>query len=187
MSTYADPSKAKLWLDGDMFRAPSGTALPADIFASSLVGWDAYGGIKAGFTVGQAQDTNALDIWNNESGAAYRIKKGNITPSVKVRPVDYSKATVLTLIRGGSIAETGVGTGIFEHIQGDDEKFATILRVQDGSSKKAYYIAKCELTQVPEEVLNDDDLEGWDLELTPLAPDGGGKAVRRFTNWNPLA
>ncbi|RTL65907.1 MAG: hypothetical protein EKK42_20390 [Pseudonocardiaceae bacterium] len=187
MSTYADPSKARVWLDGDAFRAPAGTTLPTDIFASALTGWDAYGGIKAGFTLTTDRESTNIDVWNNTSGGPYKRRKQPPSASIKFRPVDYSAATVMTLIRGGSVTEVGTDSGIFEMIEGSDEEFAFIMRVQDGAQKKAYYINTCELLTIPEEVMGaDDDVEGWDLELGPLAPSDGSKAVRKFLTVNPL-
>lgn len=182
MSTYADSSKSRLWLDGDAFRAPAETALPADIFAASLVGWDAFGGIQAGFEVERAQDVTKLPIWNKQG--TYRQTKGDEDATIRMRPVDMSKATALTLITGGSVAAGGGG---FEWIEGEVENFALIVRVLDGSNKMAYYVRKGELSNRPTETLNDEQLMGWDMEITPLVPADGSKPVRRFTTENPLA
>ena len=57
----------------------------------------------------------------------------------------------------------------------------------DGVKKKAYYIARATLGNIPEEVMNDGDLDGWDLEIKPLAPTGGVQAIQKFTTENPLA
>lgn len=187
MSTYADSSKARLWIDGDAFRGTANAAAPADPFAASIAGMDAFGGIKAGFTVTPNQDVQDLDVWNNESGAAYYTSKKPPTYGLKFRPVDYSKATVLTLLRGGSIAETAGGSGIFKWTEGADEEFSFLMRVVNGNKKKAYYVARATLATIPEEVMNDEDLEGWDLEIKPLAPTGGVQAIQRFTTENPLA
>lgn len=184
MSDYINADKARLWLDGDAFRAPLGTAIPTDIFASTLTGWDPLGGIKAGFTLTTNRDVTDLDIWNNKTGAPYKRKKGPKQPTLKLRPVDYSKATTLILLQGGSITPA---LGGYEWIQGDDEQFMFITRVYDGTKRKGYLFGKTELTNVPEEVLNDEDIEGWDLELGPLAPDDGSPAVRKVTIDNPLA
>lgn len=188
MSQFTDATKARLWEDGDMFRAPAGTALPEDIFAAELTGWDAFGGIKAGFTISPNQEGNdKLQIWNDKSGAAYRKKKGRVAPTIAVRPVDYSKATMATLLRGGSVAETSAESGVFELVEGDGEEFGVIMRVYDGPAAKAYYIARCDLDTIPEEALNDEDIEGFDLALAPLSPGDGNKAIRRYLNTNPLA
>ncbi|GAA2774097.1 fibronectin type III domain-containing protein [Saccharopolyspora taberi] len=187
MSTHIDSSKARLWLDGDAFRAPAGTPLPTNIWADTLPGWDAFGGIKAGFEIETERETTPLDVWNNTSGAAYRNKKDPAKPTIKLRPVDYSNATVLTLLTGGSISETSTGSGMWEWIEGDDPEFATILRLVDGDKKKAYFVERGELANIPTETMNAEDLEGWDLEVAPLAPASGNKAVRRFTSWNPLS
>ncbi|MFD8496341.1 hypothetical protein [Amycolatopsis sp. NPDC059657] len=184
MSTYADSSKARVWEDGDAFRAPAGTAIPANIFAASLSGWDAYGGIRAGFKVTQDRQVDPLDIWNNKSGAAYKTKKQPPVGTIALEPVDNSKATILTLLRGGSVSAAAGG---YEHIAGDDEEFALIIRVYDGTEQKAYYIEKGELASIPEETMDGEDIEGWPLEISPLAPDSGGKAIRKFTTSNPLA
>ncbi|UKD55156.1 hypothetical protein L3Q65_46140 [Amycolatopsis sp. FU40] len=185
MSDYASPSKTRLWLDGDAFRAPAGTALPADIFASALAGWDAFGGIKAGFSRETSQDNTNLTIWNKKG--TYRQKKGEKTETIKLRPVDVSKATALTLLQGGSIAETSTGSGIWEWIEGTDENFAFICRVQDGSEWKAFYLKKSTLANKPPETMDGEDLEGWDIEIIDLVPDDGSLSIRKFTSSNPLA
>lgn len=182
MSTYADSSKARLWLDGDAFRAPAETALPADIFATTLVGWDAFGGIQAGFEVERTQQRTPFTIWNKQG--VYRQNKGDEEPTVRLRPVDMSKALALTLITGGSVAAGGGG---FEWIEADSEFFALILRVIDGTDKMAYYIRKAELANRPTETLNDEQLMGWDMEITPLVPADGSRPIRRITTNNPLA
>jgi hypothetical protein len=182
MSTYADPSKAALWLDGDAFRAPAGTAEPADIFASSLSGWEAFGGIKAGFNVNRTRETTKLTVWNKTG--TYRQRKGDEEATITMRPVDLSKATALTLLTGGSISSA---MGGYEWIEGDEEQFALIVRVVDGTKKKAYFLKKAELVNRPNDILNDDDLAGWDLEITALIPDDGSPAIRPVTDNNPIA
>lgn len=185
MSQFINPDKARVWLDGDAFRAPVGTALPANIFAASLAGWSAFGAIKAGFNITRARDTTDINVWNNRTGTPYKRRKGDIATTIAFRPVDYSVATVLTLLRGGSVSAAGGG---YELIEGDDEQFAFIMRVQDGDNQKAYYVAKGELLSLPEESMGaEDDVEGWDLEIGPLAPDDGSKGIRKFLNKNPLA
>ncbi|MGW5645064.1 fibronectin type III domain-containing protein [Saccharopolyspora sp. NPDC003752] len=187
MSTHIDSSKSRLWLDGDAFRAPKGTPLPTDIWTGNLPGWDAFGGIKAGFQIETERETQNLDVWNNRSGAAYRVRKNPPQPSIALRPVDNSVATTLTLLNGGTITETSAGSGMFEWIDGNDPEFALILRVYDGDDKKAYYIERGELANIPTEALNGEDVEGWDLEVSPLAPASGGRAIRKFTTYNPLS
>lgn len=189
MSNFIAPDKARTWLDGDMFRAPALTALPADIFAATLTGWDAFGGIKAGFALSTDRDIAEIPVWNNRSGAPYKRQKKEPKPAFAVRCVDYSKATVLTLLRGGSVAETALASGIFEMIEGADEEFGVIFRVYDGAHKKAYYVAKAELTTIPNEEMGTDneDVEGFDFEIGPLSPGAGLKAIRRFLTENPLA
>jgi hypothetical protein len=185
MSDYASPADARLWLDGDAFRAPAGTALPSNIFASALTGWDAFGGIKAGFSREPSQDSTPLPVWNKRG--TYRLKKGDKIESIKFRPVDVSKASALTLLMGGSIAETSAGSGVWEWIEGEDENFALIIRVQDGTEWKAFYLEKAELATKPPETMDGEDIEGWDLEIQDLVPDSGGKSIRKFTSSNPLA
>lgn len=182
MSTYADPSKAAVWLDGDAFRAAANTALPADIWAASLSGWDAFGGIQAGFQVERTQEVTKLSIWNKEG--VYRTRRGDQDATIKMRPVDLSKAVALTLLTGGSVTAAGGG---FEWVEGSSEYFALIIRVTDGTKKRAYVMRKCELTNKPPDVLNDEALYGWDLEITPLVPDDGSPFIRPFTGTNPLA
>jgi hypothetical protein len=185
MSDFASPAKARLWLDGDAFRAPANTALPADIFASALAGWEPFGGIKAGFSKETAQDNTPLTVWNKRG--TYRQKKGDRSETIKFRPVDVSKATALTLLSGGSIVETSSGSGIWEWVKGNEENFGLIIRVLDGTEKKAYFLKKSELATEPPHTMDGEDIEGWDLEVIDLIPDDGSDSVRMFTTSNPLA
>lgn len=182
MSNFADPSKAMLWLDGDAFRAAAGTAVPADIFAATLTGWEPFGGIQAGFTIERPRDTTELEIWNADG--TYRLKKDQEKPVISLRPVDLSKATGLTLLTGGSITAAAGG---FRWDEGDEEQFALIVRVVDGTKKKAYYVEKGELANRPSETLNDEQLMGWDMQIKPLVPSSGGKPMIPYTDSNPLA
>lgn len=181
MSNFANPAKSRLWMDGDAFRAPENTAVPADIFATSLSGWDAFGGIKAGFTVTETQQVDKLTIWNKKG--TYRLKKGTVEGSIKFRVVDESKATALTRLRGGSVTSSNGG---YEWVIGDEEQFAVIVRVVDGSEMTAYYAKKSELNALPEDALDDSDVAGWDLELIPLIPDDGSDELRMWTKTNPV-
>lgn len=181
MSTYANPAKAYDWLDGDAFRAPAGTVLPTDIFAASLSGWDAFGGIQTGFEVERTTPVDKRTVWNRKG--TYKLKKGDEEGTFKMRPVDMSKATVLTLLTGGSLVAAAGG---FEWLEGDEEQFAYICRVQDGTEWLAYYLEKAELGNKPTDVLNDEQLYGMDFEITPLVPDSGGRSVRKFTKSNFL-
>jgi hypothetical protein len=182
MSTYADPSKANVWLDGDAFRAPAGTAIPADIFAASLTGWEAFGGIQAGFVIDRPREVTNLSIFNK--AGVYKRRRGQEEPVIRMRPVDMSKATALTLLTGGSITAANGG---YRMDEGDEEDFAFIVRVQDGTDWKAYYAEKAELLNRPSETLNEEQIMGWDMEIGPSSPDSGGKPLIPFLSSNPLA
>lgn len=183
MSDNANPALAHLWLDGDAFRAPAGTSLPANLDLDAYVGWDAFGGIKAGFKVTKTSNATPIQIWNAEGD--YKIKKDSDSITIEFLPVDESKATVLTLLRGGSITEIG-STGVFEYIDGEDEEFALLLRAIDGDEKVWYYAARATLNDAPEED-HAADLTGFPISVKPLTPTGGGKPIRKFRNSNPLA
>lgn len=78
--------------------------------------------------------------------------------------------------------------GGYELTFGDDDEFSLILRVIDGDEQKAYFVAKAELTTLASEVMGaQDDVEGFDFEIGPLAPDDGTPAIRRILSSNPLA
>lgn len=183
MSNFADPSKTFLPLDGDAFRAPENTALPADIFAATLTGWDAFGAIKAGFVVDTTQDNTKLTVFN-KSGT-YRLKKGDEETKLQFRPADAkAKAVTLTNLRGGSVAAAGGG---FEHIRGSEEQMALIIRVQDGNEWIAYYCKSAELESVPGETLDGEDIVGYDFVMIPLIPDDGSIPCRKITKTNWIA
>ena len=189
MSTNSDPKKSRLWLDGDGFRAATGTALTIgpEIFTGALTGFDAFGGIQAGFSINRDQQSTDLTIWNAKG--PYRNKKDEPVTTIAIRCVDQSKASVLTVLQGGSITTTGTAPDeVHEWVAGDDEEFQLLLNAVDpGYGSVAYYAERCTLNTTPSEVINDDALFGWDFEIKVLAPTGGGKPLRRFTLDNPLA
>lgn len=193
MSTYADSSKAVVWIDGDAFRGPANGTEPVLPFAaapqSGATVLLAFGAIKAGFAITPDQEIKKYDVWNNESGAAFYSVEGNTTTTIKFRASQMSKATVMTALRGGSIAETSAGSGVFKHTDGAGEEFSLLLQLKgaDGTKREADWIPRCKLAKKPEKVKNDDDLDGFEFEIEVLAPSAGGQAVVPFTNWNPLA
>lgn len=188
MSTYADPNKAYVWQDGDAFRAPAGTAAPTDPFASTLVTgtlpgvtWDAFGGIEAGFEQNPSQDTKELPIWNYRQ-SSYKIARGPRSDRLKLKPVDYSKATVLTLLQGGEIITTGTAPNeVHKWVIGDSEEFAILLRLEDEDDKQVLYCERATLFTPPPRSLGGDKIDGFELELLALSP------VQLLTNTNPLA
>lgn len=182
MSNFASPAKAFLPLDGDAFRAPENTALPTDIFAATLVGWDAFGGVKAGFETETTEQIDKLKIWNKKG--VYRVKHGDEESFIRFRAVDvYAKAVALTNLRGGSVTSAAGG---FEHIRGTAEQFSLIVRMQDGNEWIAYYAKSSELESVPKETGDGQDILGFDYVVLPLIPDDGSIPMRRFSKSNPL-
>jgi len=187
VSTYADPSKAYVWLDGDIFRAPAGTALPTDPFAPAPVTgtapgvtWDAYGGVEAGFNVNPTQNVTTLPVWNRRR-APYKHIKSVLEERVTFRAVDYSKATVLTALQGGSITETTTGSGVFKWEPGDDEEFAALFRLSDDTGNAGFYCERVTLSTPPPRVFGGETLDGFEFELLALSE------IVPLTDFNPLA
>ncbi|MCM6778030.1 hypothetical protein NDR87_30955 [Nocardia sp. CDC159] len=182
MSTHANPEKAYVWLDGDGYRAPAGTAIPTNPFATSPVTgsltWDAYGGIEAGFELTPTRDTSPKRVWNRRL-APYKVIKSPTEERVKLRPVDYSVATVLTALQGGTISE--LSSGVYRWNPGDDEEFAILLVLRDEAATQAFYSERVTLTTPPPRTFGGEDLDGFEIELLALEP------FVPLTSFNPLA
>lgn len=167
MSTYADPNKAFAWLDGDAFRAPSGTALPDDPFAATLDGWDAYGGIEAGFALNGEQTVNKKKVFNYRQ-AAYKVMRDPLDEGVTFRAVDNSQATKLTRAQGGTIT---VKEGREHLVKGDGEDFALIVRLNDGEDSTLFYWKDGTLSAPPTRAAIDgQSIDGWEFAYTGLKP-----------------
>ncbi|WP_336791771.1 hypothetical protein [Gordonia malaquae] len=191
MSTTPDNSKAYVWQDGDAFRAPVGTALPADPWAapplvtgtSPGVTWDPFGGIQAGFQLDPQQDVKKHKIFNKRE-SSYAISRGPREDTTKFRATDYSKAAVLTALLGGSIVETSPGSDVFEWIEGSAEEFALLWILADPSNASAdrtgFYTPKATLATPPPRAFTGEELDGFELEILSLAP------LRPISNFNPL-
>lgn len=167
MSSYADPNKAFVWLDGDAFRAPSGTPLPADPFAEELTGWDAYGGIEAGFAPTSEQSVTKKKVFNYRQ-ASYKTTRDPLDEGVTFRAVDNTLATKLTRAQGGTITVKG---GREHLVKGDGEDFALIIRLDDGEDSTLFYWADGTLSAPPTRAAIDgQNIDGWEFAYTGLAP-----------------
>jgi hypothetical protein len=181
VSDHAAPEKAYVWLDGDGYRASAGTGIPTDPFAinpvTGAVNWDAYGGIEAGFEVTPTRDVTPKRVWNRRL-APYKVIKSPTEERVKLRPVDYSVATVLTALQGGSISV--VSPGVHRWNPGDDEEFALLLVLRDEAASQAFHSSRVTLTTPPPRTFGGEDLDGFELELLALEP------FTPLTSFNPL-
>ena len=167
MSTYADPNKAFAWIDGDAFRAPAGTELPADPFTAELEGWDAFGGIEAGFTPSAEQTVNKKKVFNYRQ-AAYKVLRDPLDEGITFRAVDNSQATKLTRAQGGTIT---LKEGREHLVKGDGEDFALIVRLSDGDDSALFYWQKGTLSAPPTRAAIDgQSIDGWEFAYTGLVP-----------------
>jgi hypothetical protein len=181
VSDHANPEKAYIWLDGDGFRAPAGTGIPTDPFGenpvTSGIPWLAYGGIEAGFEVNATRDVNPKKVWNRRK-SPYKVIKSPTEERMKMRPVDYSPATVLTALQGGSISV--LSPGVFQWNTGDDEDFAVLLQLRDEDDSQTFYSKRVTLTTPPPRTFGGEDLDGFEFELLALEP------FIPLTSFNPL-
>ena len=194
VSTYADPKKAVTYLDGDAFRAPEGTGLPANIFAPVLitdaitgppavpaVTWSAYGGVQKGLELTPTQELKEHEVFNYRD-AAYDVTTGPLKERLKFRAVDRSKATSLTRLEGGSVVEIEADE-VYEFIRGAGEIFAFIWRAVDFRHSTALYTSRARLATPPPRAFTGADLDGWEFEILSLAKvrefgtDNGGITV----------
>ncbi|MGW0043477.1 hypothetical protein [Rhodococcus sp. NPDC003348] len=187
MSDYADPKKATVYQDGDAFRAPAGTLLPADLTAAALVTgtspgvtWDPYGGLQKGLDLAPKQDTKEHNVFNKRD-SAYAVTRGPKSNRFKFKAVDRSKATLLTALEGGTITEVGSGSGVFEYEVGDGEEFAFIWRAVDVTASSFFYCDRVRLATPAPRSFAGEDLDGWEFELLALSK------VREFGTDNALA
>lgn len=190
MSQHVDPDLSFVALDGDAFRAPEGTAIPA---AAAVLGnlappWLPYGGVEAGLTLATEIDQNQKRIWNAPRGSVYRTIVRSEVKTITFRAVEHSEATVKTIQRGGTATETAVGSGVFkwtENPSGNGDVFAFAFDVRDGDKHLRYFFHRVEISGVPQEVYSGEDIVGWDITLTVLAnPDG--ETAEKFSNFDPL-
>lgn len=166
MSTYADPNKAYVWLDGDAFRAPAGTELPADPFAAELdSAWKPFGGIEAGFELTSEQSVNKKTVWNYRK-SAYKVTREPLTVGVKFRAVDNSEATMVTRAQGGKITKKG---SLYIVEPGQGEEFALLIRLADGEAQTAFYYPLATLEgPATRAAIDGQNIDGWEFSVTAL-------------------
>lgn len=167
MSTFADPSKAYLWLDGDAFRGKAGAELPEDVYAAKLEGFDAFGGIEAGFELTSEQSITKKKVFNYRQ-SAYKVARDPLDEGMKFRAVDNTKATVMTRMQGGKVTMKGKN-GVIE--KGIGEEFSLLVRLDDGADKTAFFCPRATLSApATRAAMDGQNLDGWEFSVTFLEP-----------------
>lgn len=167
MSTFADPNKAYLWLDGDAFRGKAGAELPADPFAEKLEDFDAFGGIEAGFELTSDQSVTKKKVFNYRT-SAYKVARDPLDEGMKFRAVDNTKATVMTRMQGGKVTMKGKH-GVLE--KGIGEEFALLVRLDDGDDQTAFFCPRATLSApATRAAMDGQNLDGWEFTVTFLEP-----------------
>lgn len=166
--TTADPSKAYLWLTGDAYRAPADTKLPeGDLLAEAIKGWDAYGGIEAGFEQTSEQSVTEKQVFNYRK-APYKIARDPLKEGIKFRAVDNTKATLLTRAQGGKIIKQGEHYAIEK---GVGEEFAIFIRVEDGTDAAFFYSPRVTLkAPATRAAIDGQNIDGWEFDVSFLSP-----------------
>lgn len=178
MSRFANPKKAQTWLDGDAFRAPSGTPIPdlksiADFdpdpdkgltstVSGNDVDWDAYGGIEAGVDFTPEQSITDKEVWNKR-GSVYDSFAGIRKDGGSFIAVDDNAATIKTRLRGGKIVKRG---SLYIEEVGDEEEIALLYLFRRGTTKaRGIYIPRAVLASPPSPGrFNGQDLDGWTFD-----------------------
>ena len=167
MSTFADSTKAYVWMDGDAFRGEAGAELPTDPFTETLNGFDAFGGIEAGFEITADQSIEKKKIFNKRD-ATYKVVREVVEEGMKFRAVDNTKASLLTRIQGGKITKKGqlnIAT------KGKGEEFSLLVRLEDGTARTAFYCERCTLAgPATRAQIDGATIDGWEFDIAFLAP-----------------
>lgn len=193
MSQHVDPDLSFVALDGDGYRAPEGTPIPAapGVLAALPAPFSPYGGIEAGFSLATEVDAEQKRIWNAPRGSVYRTIVRSEVKTITFRAVEHSEATVLTIQRGGTATETAVGSGVFKWTDrptDESDIFMFVFDVRDGDKHLRYFFPRVELTngQPPTEVYDGTTIVGWDISLTVLA-NPAGETSEKYSNFDPVA
>ena len=167
MSTYADPSKAYLWLDGDGWRGEAGIDLPALTAEAIDAVMKPYGGIETGFEVTADQKVEKKKVWNYRQ-APYKVARDPLENGMKFRAVDNTEATLLTRAQGGTITKVGEN---YHMVQGEGEEFSFLTCVRDGDDESWFWCPRATLSApATRAALDGQNLDGWEFTLTFLEP-----------------
>lgn len=187
MSNFANPQDAYAWLDGDGFRAPAGTGIPTNLFAltgttkpltPAVVGppahpavtWDPFGGIEAGFNKAPKQNLTKLHAANYRK-APYKVLRDPLEDTMKFKAYDYSKASVMTALQGGTITEVGTATGVFRWDLGEFEEFALLWISKQASDGVAFWCDRVTLgTPTASNIADGKSIDAFDFEFINLSP-----------------
>ena len=166
--TTADPSKAYLWLTGDAYRAAVDTKLPqGDLRKAEITGWDAFGGIEAGFEQTAEQSVTEKQVFNYRK-APYKIARDPLKEGIKFRAVDNTKATLLTRAQGGKIIKQGDHYAVEKGI---GEEFALLIRVEDGTDAAFFYSPRVTLkAPATRAAIDGQNIDGWEFDVSFLSP-----------------
>lgn len=125
-----DTDNAEYWPDADVWRAPIGTALPADIDAVFPVGWDLIGLLdgEAGFVESREEDTEDHYAWG---GILVRTTRRNFVMSKTFTALEYNDVTRELIYPGSGAGEIVVPRPVPQLVA-----FETRGTLPDGSETK---------------------------------------------------
>lgn len=171
MSTNAAPETAFMWLDCDAYRGAAGAARPAlTSFAegATYAGFDAYGGLEAGFAINSDGAATPKQVMNYRQ-APYKVSKAPRVDTITMRSVDTSKAYLDTITNGGRILEYPDGTVEIE--PGTTSEFSLLLIVREGDAAGAYFTPRATLSTPPAEgAVDGETLAGSEFSIIALEP-----------------
>lgn len=170
-----DATEVRLGTTGNLWRAPSLTAAPADSTAALVAPWVNLGyASDDGFTATPSVDTTDIMVWQSQ----YPVRS-KVTQSLEFKfKLAQDNEESVKLAFGGGDWTAGVYT---PPEPGEVYENAFCLDVIDGTNTLRYYLARGIVTDVADIVHKADEMIGYELTVKVLGVGSGVSPWERLS------
>lgn len=186
-----DNTQVRVGVEGAVYIAPVGTAVPSDPYAAWGAGWIDLGyASEDGLTEALNEDRQEFKGWGYN--AAIRTQVTNRTSTFKIA-LQQTSAHTLSLFYNVDLGDmTSSGTGATQYLAFNEPQtsepmyYALGMDVLDGDYPKRIIVARAEVTEKSEITHKPDETVKYDLTFTALAAGAGGAAISWMFGQVPL-
>lgn len=165
-----DTANPRVWINADVFTAPTGSTAPTDTTAGLDVAWEALGLLSEDGATEQRGDT--IDDKYAWGSILVRTTRSKHKRTIKVIALEDNPVVFGLLNPGSDAASVSGVTTRNVHVPGPN-RVAFILETSDGDIIRRRVIPTGEIMAVADVLMSDSELTKYELDIT-VYPDADG-------------
>lgn len=179
MTSPLNGAEVRVAGNGGIWRAPAGTALPADSVAVWGTGWVNVGYVEDGFKMKQSLKTQDILAW--QTLERVRVINQELFREFDFTAIQSNKETV-EMAWGGATITPGTGSAYTLALPDPaaSQEFSLGLDWLDGATSCRIIVSRATLLTLPEVTYGRKDAVKYAMTVSALAPADGSASVRVY-------